>query len=132
MHIRYYLSSIYKCAKLARNLWTRPHSSISSLIRVHSNCFQEVDLNICSTHNNQTFSAQKDIGKVIMANSTTGKLTHCLLVWSAHNLCKQIGPRSGQTKCWACSGSIWLTLRWYSRGVDFENSQQMTKSMKIS
>ena len=32
-------------------------------------------------------------------------LTFCLLVISADNFCKQFGPRSGQTKCWAWSGS---------------------------
>ena len=31
--------------------------------------------------------------------------THCLLVSSAQNLCKKIGPRSGPTKCGAWSGS---------------------------
>ena len=33
------------------------------------------------------------------------KLTPCLLVSSADNLCKQIEPRSGLTKHWALSGS---------------------------
>ena len=33
------------------------------------------------------------------------RLTHCLLVSSAHNLCKQIGSRSGPTERWAWSES---------------------------
>ena len=38
-------------------------------------------------------------------------LTHCLLVSSAHNLCKQIGPRSGQTNVRPARDPICLTLR---------------------
>ena len=34
-----------------------------------------------------------------------GLLTLFLIVSSADNLCKQIRPRSGPTKCRACSGS---------------------------
>ena len=38
-------------------------------------------------------------------NTVSVTLTHCLLVSSADNLCKQFGPRSSPTKHGAWSGS---------------------------
>ena len=59
------------------------------------------------------------------------------LVSSAHNLCKQIGPRSGTTKCLHDLDPIFSTLRWYiperifqKKLNDFEKSQQMTKKAR--
>ena len=68
-------------------------------------------------------------------NSEPGHLiTLCLLVSSADNFCKQFGPRSGPTKCWAWSGSqtVWhsdgLKLQClYSRTVFFSTIQYNTK-----
>ena len=63
-------------------------------------------------------------------------LTHCLLVPSADNLCKQLWPRSGPTKCRAWSGSklfetMMLFLKELFEKDDFEKNQQMAKSMHI-
>ena len=64
-------------------------------------------------------------------------LTLCLLVPSAGNLCKQFGPRSGPTDCWAWSGSklfdslmVFLKCFFFEK-VDFEKKiQQTTKTQK--
>ena len=61
--------------------------------------------------------------------------THCLLVMSARNLCKQSGPRSGPTKCRAWSGSNLFDtqtefLKEFFEKVDFEKNQQTVKNMK--
>ena len=59
-------------------------------------------------------------------------LTRCLLVSSAHILCKQIGRRSGPTKCRAWSGSNlfdtqMVFMKEFFEKVDFEKNQQTTK-----
>ena len=56
------------------------------------------------------------------------KLTLYLLVSSADNLCKQFGPRSGGTKCWAWSGSNLLDtemvfLKEFFEKFEFEKNQ---------
>ena len=56
-------------------------------------------------------------------------------VLSAHNLCKQIGPRAGLTKCWAWSGSNlfdtqMVFLKEFFEKVDFEKISRRQKSMK--
>ena len=50
----------------------------------------------------------------VMANGGWGCFILCLLVSSTDNLCKQIGPRSGWTKCQAYLDPNCLTLWWYS------------------
>ena len=50
--------------------------------------------------NEKTLDDGNYIGETFISTSTL-----CLLVSSAHNLCKQIGPRSGPTKRRAFSGS---------------------------
>ena len=59
-------------------------------------------------------------------------MTLYLLVASAVKFCKQFGPRSGPTKCWAWSGSnLFGTLielpKESFKKVDFEKIQQTTK-----
>ena len=59
-------------------------------------------------------------------------LTLCLLVLSADNLCKQLGPRSGLTKHHTWSGSkLFDTLMVFPKEffekVDFEKNRQTTK-----
>ena len=62
-------------------------------------------------------------------------LTHCRLVSSADNLCKQFGPRSGLTKCQAWSGSklfdtVVALLKEFFEKVDFEKTADDKKSMQ--
>ena len=57
----------------------------------------------------------------------------CLLLSSAYDICDQFGPRTGPTKCRACSGSklfdTWmLLLKEVFEYVDFEKYQQSTKN----
>ena len=66
-----------------------------------------------------------------------GALPPCRLVWSAHNLCAQIGFRSGQTICQAGRGmnpfdTQMVFLKHFFEKVDFEKNQQTTKSTKKS
>ena len=61
-----------------------------------------------------------------------GSLTLYLPLSSANNLCKQIGPRSGPTKCRAWSGSNlfdtqMVFLKEFLEKVNFEKNQQTTK-----
>ena len=63
------------------------------------------------------------------------RLTLCLLVSSADNLCKQFGPRSGPTKCRAWSGSklfdtLTVYLKEFFEKVDFENFSRRQKSIQ--
>ena len=56
---------------------------------------------------------------------------------SADNFCKQYGPRSGQTKCRACSGSKlfdtqMVFLKEFFEKDDFEKISRRQKSIKIS
>ena len=58
-----------------------------------------------------------------------------LILSSADNFCKQFGPRSGRTKCWAWSGNklldtLMVFLKEFFEKVDFEKNQRTTKSMK--
>ena len=79
---------------------------------------------------------------------TTDSLTHYLLVSSADNFCKQIGPRSGSTKHWAWSGSklfdtdgipdlgpICLQRLWvgkeFSEAIFIENQSKKNQFIKI-
>ena len=62
-------------------------------------------------------------------------LSLCLLVSSAHNLCKQIGPRSGPTKCPAWSGSNlfdiqMVFLKEFSKKLILKKIGRRQKSMK--
>ena len=67
-----------------------------------------------------------------MQKEVTISLALYLLVSSADNLCKQIRPRSGPTKCLAWSGSIlfdtqMVFLKELFEKVDFEKNQQTAK-----
>ena len=69
---------------------------------------------------------------LVHMNTLTLLSSYCLLVSSAGNLCKQFGPRSGQTKCWALSGfklfdTLMVFLDFFFEKVNFEN-QQTTKN----
>ena len=57
----------------------------------------------CSAKNNLRYPCL--VCKTSPFRKTTPTLTLCLLVLSAHSLCKQFWPRSGPTKCPAWSGS---------------------------
>ena len=70
------------------NIYLKYHQSVNSLDPDHAGCFVN-----CL----QMLSAD-DTGREII-NSIN------LLVSSTDNFCKQFGPRSGLTKCWALSGS---------------------------
>ena len=81
---------------------------------------------------------QPKINKNLLSMIAADTLHHCLLVFSAHNLCKKIGPRSGPTKL---SGLIWFQSVCHSDGipesffekVDFEKkSADDKKAEKIS
>ena len=50
---------------------------------------------------------------------------------SADFICKQFGTRSGLTEHHACSGSILYFLKNFSKEVNFENIQQMTKNFTV-
>ena len=70
------------------------------------------------------------------------KLTLYLLVLSADpavdNLCKQFRPRSGPTKCWACSGpkifdTLMVCLKEVFEKVDFTKKiSRRQKACKIT
>ena len=71
----------------------------------------------------------------ILNVSTFFLLILCLLMSSADNICKQFGPRSGATKCWAWSGSklfdtLMLFLKEFFEKIDFEKCQQTTINQK--
>ena len=56
---------------------------------------------------------------------------------SADNICKQIGPRSGSTKCWAWSGcnlfgAPMVFLKEFFENVDFKKSADDKKHEKFS
>ena len=73
--------------------------------------------------------------RLIKNNEVAHYLLHCLLVPSAHNLCKQVGPRSGPTKCRARSGSNlfdtqMVFLNEFFEKNDFEKFSRRRKSMK--
>ena len=61
------------------------------------------------------------------------KINVCFfLVSSADNLYKQFGPRSGPTKCRACSGSklfdtLVVFLEFFSKKIILKKNQQTTK-----
>ena len=54
-----------------------------------------------------------------------------LLVSSADNFCKPLGPRPGPTKCWACSGfnlyTQMLFLKEFYEKNDFDKKKKQTK-----
>ena len=59
-------------------------------------------------------------------------LTLCLLVSSADDLCKQFGPISGPTKCWAQFGSnlfdtLKVFLKEFSKKLILKKNQLTTK-----
>ena len=60
------------------------------------------------------------------------KLTLCLIVSSAYNLCKQFGPRSGLTNVEPdldpnCFDTLMVFLKEFLKKVDFEKNRHTTK-----
>ena len=67
--------------------------------------------------------------------STCIRITYCLLVPSAYNICKQFGPRSHPTKCRAWSGSklfdtLTVFLNEFFEKVDFKKKLADNKLKK--
>ena len=85
-----------------------------------------IELIVCSIDHQSTLAVERGWEKM---------LTLCLLVSSTDNLCKQIGPRSGPTKCRLDLDPNCLTLWWYSwknfQKNWFWKNQVMTKKHKI-
>ena len=66
-------------------------------------------------------------------------LTCCLLVSSADNFCKQFGPRSGPTQCWAWSGSnpfdtqmIFRKSWFWKKTIDVKKAWKISLGVKLN
>ena len=67
----------------------------------------------------------------------SGKFNSPMLALSTDNHCKQFEPRSGPTKCWACSGSklfdtLMIFLKEFLIKLILIINQQTTKTCKIA